>query len=130
MYRSIIIFIGIAMLATLIRASEEPATEAEVEEKPKYIITDEVWFDIVIKEAKEVNETIRSERVVIGLFGDIVPMTTTNFIQIAKGFKRDSKGKMKYHYKGSPIHRIVKDFVLQTGDVVNGDGTGSKIIYV
>jgi cyclophilin family peptidyl-prolyl cis-trans isomerase len=30
------------------------------------------------------------------------------------------------HYKSCNLHRIVPDFVLQMGDVTNGDGSGGK----
>lgn len=63
--------------------------DEEQHEPPKYVITNEVFLDVEIRPTKT-SEAIKSGRIVIGLFGDVCPMTATNFLQLAKGFKRDN----------------------------------------
>jgi hypothetical protein len=56
----------------------------------KYYVTHEAWFNVSVRESKLSTVLTRSERIVIGLFGDICPMTVTNFITITKGLRRSS----------------------------------------
>lgn len=66
-------------------------------------------------------------RVRFELFSQAVPKTAENFRQLCTGeFLRHTRAM---GYKGSAFHRVVPDFVVQGGDFINGDGTGSFSIY-
>jgi peptidyl-prolyl cis-trans isomerase B (cyclophilin B) len=61
--------------------------------------------------------------VVFGMFGQTAPKTVANFVAFA------ANNTPGHGYAGSMFHRIIKGFVVQGGDFVNGDGTGFISIY-
>ena len=61
--------------------------------------------------------------IIIKLFDDEVPLTCENFRHIAL------KGINGKNYYGSIFHRIIPNFMIQGGDIINHDGTGSISIY-
>jgi hypothetical protein len=67
-------------------------------------------------------------RIQFELFADVVPKTAENFRQFCTGETKNHLGRPQ-GYKGSKFHRIIKDFMCQGGDFINGDGTGSACIY-
>lgn len=67
-------------------------------------------------------------RIKFELFADVVPKTAENFRQFCTGETKNHLGRPQ-GYKGSKFHRIIKDFMCQGGDFLNGDGTGSTSIY-
>ncbi|XP_038045338.1 peptidyl-prolyl cis-trans isomerase G-like isoform X1 [Patiria miniata] len=69
-------------------------------------------------------------RVTFELYTDICPLTCENFRALCTGEKGIGKTTEKpLHYKGTPIHRVVKDFIIQGGDFSAGNGTGGESIY-
>ena len=71
----------------------------------------------------------RVHRVVIGLFGEIVPKTAENFRQLCTGESVNAKSGRALTYQGSPFHRVIPGFMCQGGDITNGNGTGGRSIY-
>ncbi|PGH02977.1 peptidyl-prolyl cis-trans isomerase H [Polytolypa hystricis UAMH7299] len=67
-------------------------------------------------------------RIKIELFADVTPRTAENFRQFCTGETKNPQGRPQ-GYKGSKFHRVIKDFMIQGGDFINGDGTGSTCIY-
>lgn len=58
-------------------------------------------------------------RIIINLNTDVVPKTCKNFNSLCE----------KKAYNGIKFHRIIKDFMVQGGDITNNDGTGGMSIY-
>lgn len=60
-------------------------------------------------------EDVSLGRIVIELFDKICPLASENFVQLCKGL-----------YQDCPIHRIVENGWLQSGDIVDGSGNNSR----
>ncbi|GES99974.1 peptidyl-prolyl cis-trans isomerase CYP22 [Rhizophagus clarus] len=79
-----------------------------------------VFFDISIGNQP-------AGRMKMELFADVVPKTAENFRQLCTGeFKKNG---VPQGYKNAQFHRVIKDFMIQGGDFVKNDGTGSFSIY-
>ncbi|KAK6910280.1 hypothetical protein I203_104312 [Kwoniella mangroviensis CBS 8507] len=66
----------------------------------------------------------------IDLFIKECPITCKNFKHLLLGDKGISKISNKpLHYKNVRIHRLVKDFIIQGGDITRNDGSGGESIY-
>ncbi len=80
-----------------------------------------VFFELLIGKEKKYIE--------FKLFDDIVPKTAENFRALCTGEKGTNSNGVKLHYKGSPFHRVITDFMAQGGDFTNQNGTGGVSIF-
>ncbi|XP_023327582.1 peptidyl-prolyl cis-trans isomerase G-like [Eurytemora carolleeae] len=81
------------------------------------------FFDVTISGT-------RVGRVIFELFSDITPITCENFRGLCTGEKGLGKKTGKpLHYVGCTFHRVVKDFMVQSGDFSDGNGKGGESIY-
>jgi len=90
-------------------------------------VTNKVFFDLEVKQA---DGTVKQlGRVVMGLYGEVVPKTVENFRALCTGEKGVGSSGKPLHYQGSKFHRVIPDFMLQGGDFTMGNGMGGESIY-
>jgi cyclophilin family peptidyl-prolyl cis-trans isomerase len=65
-------------------------------------------------------------KVVFQLFDEEVPKTCKNFRYLCS---TGILNKNKPSYQDTIFHRVIKDFMVQGGDITRGDGTGGYSIY-
>lgn len=87
---------------------------------PQATITSKVFFDITIDDNP-------AGRIVMGLYGDVVPKTALNFQTLCEGNKELNGQKLSY--VGTPFHRIIPGFMCQSGDITSHNGYGGVSIY-
>ncbi|CAN1813575.1 Peptidyl-prolyl cis-trans isomerase CYP22 [Linum perenne] len=112
-------------------ATGPPAGNVEWHVRPPNPKNPIVFFDITIG-------TIPAGRIKMELFADIVPKTAENFSSFsicagssapASSGRVFTKAGLPVGYKGCQFHRVIKDFMIQAGDFVKGDGSGCTSIY-
>jgi hypothetical protein len=57
---------------------------------------------------------------------DLLPVTCSNFVTLCTGITGYGHDGVNYHYKGTKIHRIVRDQFFQGGDLLGLDGLCSR----
>ncbi|XP_050297610.1 peptidyl-prolyl cis-trans isomerase D [Anthonomus grandis grandis] len=72
---------------------------------------------------------VKAGRVVIKLYKDIVPKTAENFRGLCTGENGIGHQGKRLHYKGTRIHRVIPQCMVQGGDIIYGNGTGGESIY-
>ncbi|KAJ3692792.1 hypothetical protein LUZ60_011887 [Juncus effusus] len=111
------LLLGIFFVALSISRKER---NVNIEKLPT--VTNRVYLDVAI-------DGQHLGRIIVGLYGEIVPKTAENFRALCTGEKGNMTNGKPLHYKGSQFHRIITSFMIQGGDILQGNGKGTVSIF-
>lgn len=60
---------------------------------------------------------------------DLVPVASANFLALIDGVKGSSDDGVRFWYKGTTLHRVVRDTIIVGGDLDHSNGNCSRSIY-
>jgi peptidylprolyl isomerase len=80
---------------------EDSSGQAAAQAVAQARISEEVFLDVSINGAP-------AKRIVLGLYGADLPLTTTNFVALCKG---DKKANALLSFKDSSFHRVIPGFM-------------------
>eukprot|EP00971_Amphidinium_carterae_P287840 5714102-Amphidinium_carterae.1 len=80
------------------------------------------WMDFQIGSSEP-------HRVSFALYDEAVPRTVANFLALCTGDYGLAECGQPLHYKRTRVHKVIKGFMMEAGDIENYDGTGGESIY-
>jgi hypothetical protein len=86
-------------------SDDDGTTAVTADGKPLCEVTSRVYFDVSVGGQQ-------AGRIVVGLYGNAVPRTVTNFETLAEGDTVHPRGA-KLSYAGSTFHRIIPNFMVR-----------------
>lgn len=119
----IICLLSLFLLRSYWNSEKTSSYLEEKEDVLDLVVTDVAFFDITMG-------GITLGRIEIGLFGNIVPRTVKNFMALAQGFQIELNGKEGWiGYKGTTFHRVIKDFMIQGGNITQDNRTENISVF-
>lgn len=102
--------------STQLAVSEETDMDSESSEVEEQTVVDPDFDQLAPPQAGDKVAIIDTDygTIKVKLFTDLTPEMTKNFEELANAG----------NYNGVPFHRVMKDFMIQTGDFTNKNGTG------
>lgn len=102
------------------KSGPDPAVIEAIEKRGNVV----VFLDVALGDGEH---AANLGRIKLELFTSDCPKTSENFRQFCTGEYRQNE--QPCGFKNSTFHRVIKDFMIQGGDFVNGDGSGKMSIY-
>lgn len=131
LYNLLIVWVGLLALGFLApvvspEGVKELGTDEALFVHNDPVVTHKIEWEVIRKLVKKDTNKVKTKnvgKIGVALFGRTVPYTVNNMVHLFNrtyGYGFDDK---------TTFHRIIKDFMVQTGDFQYHDGTGSYSIY-